>query len=113
MEFSYVFGKKHFHITNLIMYFWYAFGANSYVCGIRKEILIELEFQCQKRGLDDYVQIGGSTGLDNTYLQVVDSICGLDSKAGMYKTNGEWLNKFIIVIVKQLTVLSWNGGLLE
>ncbi|XP_023310441.1 corticotropin-releasing factor-binding protein isoform X2 [Anoplophora glabripennis] len=38
--------------------------------------------KCQKRGLDDYVQIGGSPGLDNGNMQVADSLCGLDSKAG-------------------------------
>lgn len=38
--------------------------------------------KCQKRGLDDYVQIGGSTGLDNTNLQLADSLCGIDSKPG-------------------------------
>ena len=38
--------------------------------------------QCQKRGLNDYVQIGGSEGLDTTHLTVADSICGLNSKPG-------------------------------
>ncbi|KAJ8961920.1 hypothetical protein NQ318_021539, partial [Aromia moschata] len=38
--------------------------------------------ECQKRGLDDYVQIGGSPGLDNGNLQLADSVCGLDSRAG-------------------------------
>ncbi|KAJ8921923.1 hypothetical protein NQ315_008557 [Exocentrus adspersus] len=37
--------------------------------------------ECQKRGLDDYVQIGGSPGLDNVNLQLADSLCGMDSKA--------------------------------
>nr|XP_023024395.1 corticotropin-releasing factor-binding protein-like [Leptinotarsa decemlineata] len=39
---------------------------------------------CQKRGLDDYVQIGGSPGLDNANLQLADTLCGLDSKAGKH-----------------------------
>lgn len=41
-------------------------------------------FKCQKRGLDDYVQIGGSTGLDNSNLLLSDSVCGIDSKPGSY-----------------------------
>lgn len=36
-------------------------------------------FQCDKRGLDDYVQIGGSSGLDNTHLDLADAVCGLNS----------------------------------
>ncbi|CAH1175664.1 unnamed protein product [Phaedon cochleariae] len=44
----------------------------------------KVRFECQKRGLDDYVQIGGSSGLDNANLQVSDSLCGLDSKAGRH-----------------------------
>lgn len=40
--------------------------------------------KCQKRGLDDYVEVGGSLGLDNRYLQVADSFCGLNSKPGKY-----------------------------
>lgn len=47
---------------------------------------VELEtgiiHKCQKRGLDDYVQIGGSFGLDNSDLFVVESICGINSKPG-------------------------------
>ncbi|KPJ19498.1 Corticotropin-releasing factor-binding protein [Papilio machaon] len=37
---------------------------------------------CKKRGLTDYVDIGGSSGLDYTNMEVIDSICGLDSVAG-------------------------------
>lgn len=44
----------------------------------------KVNFQCQKRGLDDYAQIGGSPGLDNTNLIAIDSVCGLDSKAGQW-----------------------------
>ncbi|XP_044258596.1 corticotropin-releasing factor-binding protein isoform X1 [Tribolium madens] len=40
--------------------------------------------QCQKRGLDDYLQIGGSRGLDNANLLIADSVCGLDSKPGKH-----------------------------
>ncbi|CAG9765264.1 unnamed protein product [Ceutorhynchus assimilis] len=36
--------------------------------------------KCQKRGLDDYVQIGGSLGLDNGNMEIADSLCGLSSK---------------------------------
>ncbi|PSN38852.1 hypothetical protein C0J52_26351 [Blattella germanica] len=39
-----------------------------------------LSLNCEKRGLPDYVQLGGSEGLDTTHLTVADSICGLDSK---------------------------------
>ncbi|XP_063978532.1 corticotropin-releasing factor-binding protein isoform X2 [Diachasmimorpha longicaudata] len=35
---------------------------------------------CNKRGLRDEVLIGGSSGLDTTKMEVVDSICGVDSK---------------------------------
>ncbi|KAH1021902.1 hypothetical protein HUJ04_011386, partial [Dendroctonus ponderosae] len=35
---------------------------------------------CQKRGLDDYVQIGGSLGLDNGNMKLADSVCGLNSQ---------------------------------
>ncbi|GLV42103.1 uncharacterized protein CBL_04938 [Carabus blaptoides fortunei] len=38
--------------------------------------------KCQKRGLDDYVQIGGSDGLDTSNLYVAESLCGIDSKPG-------------------------------
>ncbi|CAH0559014.1 unnamed protein product [Brassicogethes aeneus] len=40
----------------------------------------KVRFQCQKRGLDDYVQIGGSMGLDSRKLEQADSLCGLNSK---------------------------------
>ncbi|XP_050504597.1 corticotropin-releasing factor-binding protein isoform X2 [Diabrotica virgifera virgifera] len=40
--------------------------------------------QCQKRGLEDYVEVGGSLGLDNKHLQVADSFCGLNSTPGRY-----------------------------
>ncbi|XP_048520060.1 corticotropin-releasing factor-binding protein isoform X2 [Dendroctonus ponderosae] len=36
--------------------------------------------KCQKRGLDDYVQIGGSLGLDNGNMKLADSVCGLNSQ---------------------------------
>lgn len=41
-------------------------------------------FQCQKRGLDDYVQIGGSDGFDNSQLYVAESLCGMDSIPSKY-----------------------------
>nr|XP_023018565.1 corticotropin-releasing factor-binding protein [Leptinotarsa decemlineata] len=44
----------------------------------------KVRLECQKRGLDDYVQIGGSPGLDNANLQLADTLCGLDSKAGKH-----------------------------
>ncbi|XP_066248731.1 corticotropin-releasing factor-binding protein isoform X1 [Euwallacea similis] len=40
--------------------------------------------ECQKRGLGDYVQIGGSFGLDSSNMKVADSLCGLNSKPGKY-----------------------------
>ncbi|XP_050504598.1 corticotropin-releasing factor-binding protein isoform X3 [Diabrotica virgifera virgifera] len=40
--------------------------------------------KCQKRGLEDYVEVGGSLGLDNKHLQVADSFCGLNSTPGRY-----------------------------
>nr|QMS43276.1 corticotropin-releasing factor-like-diuretic hormone 44 [Grapholita molesta] len=36
--------------------------------------------QCKKRGLPDYVDIGGAGGLDHTKMEVFDNVCGLDSK---------------------------------
>ncbi|XP_030763006.1 corticotropin-releasing factor-binding protein isoform X2 [Sitophilus oryzae] len=41
-------------------------------------------YKCQKRGLDDYVQIGGSNGLDNSNMQIADTLCGLSSKPGSH-----------------------------
>ncbi|XP_075231482.1 corticotropin-releasing factor-binding protein [Lycorma delicatula] len=35
--------------------------------------------KCEKRGLGDFVQLGGGEGLDLSQLSVVDSICGMDS----------------------------------
>ncbi|CAH1186857.1 unnamed protein product [Phyllotreta striolata] len=40
--------------------------------------------QCKKRGLDDYVEVGGSLGLDNMFMQVADSFCGMNSKPERY-----------------------------
>ncbi|CAH0387862.1 unnamed protein product [Bemisia tabaci] len=36
--------------------------------------------KCDKRGMPDFVQLGGGDGLDLTKLAVVDSICGMDSR---------------------------------
>lgn len=36
--------------------------------------------KCEKRGMKDLVQIGGSQGLDNSKLVVAEDICGIDSK---------------------------------
>ncbi|XP_059478881.1 corticotropin-releasing factor-binding protein [Neocloeon triangulifer] len=38
--------------------------------------------KCGKRGMPDYVEVGGSEGLDTRHLALADSICGLDSKPG-------------------------------
>ncbi|CAB3256102.1 unnamed protein product [Arctia plantaginis] len=50
---------------------------------MKKGRLIEMEtgtiHRCTKRGLPDYVDIGGSNGLDHTKMEVLDSVCGLDS----------------------------------
>ncbi|RZF47930.1 hypothetical protein LSTR_LSTR008734 [Laodelphax striatellus] len=35
--------------------------------------------KCDKRGLEDFVQLGGGDGLDLAQLSVVDSICGMNS----------------------------------
>lgn len=35
--------------------------------------------KCEKRGIPDFVQVGGSEGLDLSTYSVVDSICGMDS----------------------------------
>ncbi|KAL1505678.1 hypothetical protein ABEB36_005184 [Hypothenemus hampei] len=43
-------------------------------------ILHKVRFECHKRGLDDYVQIGGSSGLDNRNMKIADSVCGLSSR---------------------------------
>lgn len=32
--------------------------------------------QCGKMGLEDYVQLGGSLGLDSSKMAVVDEFCG-------------------------------------
>lgn len=39
-------------------------------------------FQCDARSPRDQVQIGGSRGFDTTKLEIIDSICGIDSKPG-------------------------------
>ncbi|XP_022825617.1 corticotropin-releasing factor-binding protein [Spodoptera litura] len=50
---------------------------------IKKGRLLEMEtgtiHHCTKRGLSDYVDIGGANGLDHTKMEVQDSVCGLDS----------------------------------
>ncbi|GLG93021.1 Uncharacterized protein GBIM_00530 [Gryllus bimaculatus] len=38
--------------------------------------------RCEKRGMPDYVELGGAEGLDTSQLNVADSICGTDSKPG-------------------------------
>ncbi|XP_071449380.1 corticotropin-releasing factor-binding protein [Hetaerina americana] len=38
--------------------------------------------KCDKRGMPDYVEVGGAPGLDITNLAVSDSICGMDSRPG-------------------------------
>ncbi|XP_022919269.1 corticotropin-releasing factor-binding protein isoform X2 [Onthophagus taurus] len=49
---------------------------------------IELEtgtvHKCNKRGLDDFLQIGGSTSLDTSQLLLTDAVCGMDSKASRH-----------------------------
>ncbi|XP_049870216.1 corticotropin-releasing factor-binding protein [Pectinophora gossypiella] len=37
---------------------------------------------CTKRGIPDYVDVGGANGLDNTKMEIVDNVCGLDSYEG-------------------------------
>ncbi|XP_011297121.1 corticotropin-releasing factor-binding protein [Fopius arisanus] len=36
--------------------------------------------KCNRRGLPDHVEIGGNTGLDTSRMEVIDSICGVDSE---------------------------------
>ncbi|XP_076252893.1 corticotropin-releasing factor-binding protein isoform X1 [Rhynchophorus ferrugineus] len=36
--------------------------------------------ECLKRGLDDYIQVGGSNGLNNLNMDIADTLCGLSSK---------------------------------
>ncbi|XP_076045443.1 corticotropin-releasing factor-binding protein [Oratosquilla oratoria] len=36
-------------------------------------------YRCEKRGVSDYVQIGGGMTLDSSQITVEDSLCGLDS----------------------------------
>jgi hypothetical protein len=48
--------------------------------------------QCDKRGLPDFVQVGGGDGLGQ--LSVIDSICGTNSEPGQ-------LNKTIKLLVIQ------------
>ncbi|CAK1598800.1 unnamed protein product [Parnassius mnemosyne] len=51
-----------------------------------KKGLLSLEtgtiHHCAKRGMRDYVDIGGASGLDHTEMEVLESVCGLDSNEG-------------------------------
>lgn len=51
-------------------------------CDIIVFIIICIHFQCDTKSPQDQVQIGGSRDLDTTKLDVIDSICGIDSKPG-------------------------------
>ncbi|CAG7819250.1 unnamed protein product [Allacma fusca] len=42
--------------------------------------------QCGKMGLEDYVQIGGSSGLDSSKMQVVDEFCGHSPMPNLRRT---------------------------
>ncbi|XP_050302261.1 corticotropin-releasing factor-binding protein isoform X2 [Anthonomus grandis grandis] len=77
--------------------------------------------KCQKRGLDDYVQIGGSSGIDDGFMEIADSLCGLSSMPGKYVENigcdvssarlvssGAYDNS-ITLIFEQLTFNDVNG----
>ncbi|XP_073942397.1 corticotropin-releasing factor-binding protein [Choristoneura fumiferana] len=50
---------------------------------VKRNTLLDIEtgtlHQCIKRGLPDYVDIGGAAGLDHTKMEVFENICGLDS----------------------------------
>ncbi|XP_046426662.1 corticotropin-releasing factor-binding protein [Neodiprion fabricii] len=48
--------------------------------GANREMETGTVHQCDKWGLQDHVQIGGSDGLDSTNLLLLDSICGVNSK---------------------------------
>lgn len=47
--------------------------------GFNEKICLQ---QCDKRGMPDFVQLGGSEGLDLSTYSVIDSICGVDSLPG-------------------------------
>ncbi|KAI8424428.1 hypothetical protein MSG28_002922 [Choristoneura fumiferana] len=53
---------------------------------VKRNTLLDIEtgtlHQCIKRGLPDYVDIGGAAGLDHTKMEVFENICGLDSNEG-------------------------------
>ncbi|XP_059046084.1 corticotropin-releasing factor-binding protein [Achroia grisella] len=53
---------------------------------LKRGSLLDIEtgtiHHCTKRGLPDYVEIGGASGLDHTKMEVLDSVCGLDSNEG-------------------------------
>ncbi|XP_047528669.1 corticotropin-releasing factor-binding protein [Vanessa atalanta] len=50
---------------------------------IKRGTLLDVETgtisHCTKRGLVDYADIGGASGLDHTKMEIYDSICGLNS----------------------------------
>ncbi|XP_015603335.1 corticotropin-releasing factor-binding protein [Cephus cinctus] len=48
--------------------------------GTNREIETGTVHKCDKRGLHDQAQLGGSDGLDTSNLEILDSICGVDSK---------------------------------
>ncbi|XP_063909896.1 corticotropin-releasing factor-binding protein-like [Zophobas morio] len=76
--------------------------------------------QCQKRGLGDFLQVGGSRGLDNANL-LADSVCGLDSKPGKHVeinacetttirlVSSGAFNNSATVAIRQLTPEDING----
>ncbi|XP_072939667.1 corticotropin-releasing factor-binding protein [Epargyreus clarus] len=53
---------------------------------VKRGNLLEIEtgtiYHCTKRGLADYVDIGGANGLDHTKMEVLNNVCGLDSNEG-------------------------------
>ncbi|GBP75957.1 Corticotropin-releasing factor-binding protein [Eumeta japonica] len=52
----------------------------------RRSSVLDLEtgtmHHCTKRGMGDHLDIGGAGGLDTTNMEVLDSVCGLDSNEG-------------------------------
>lgn len=50
-------------------------------------------FQCNKRGLEDFVEIGGSQGLANSRLELADAVCGISSKPSKWKITGQDLTR--------------------
>jgi hypothetical protein len=45
--------------------------------------------------MTDYVEVGGSEGLDTRHLALADSICGLDSRPGEKSNQLNWFTRAV------------------